>query len=334
MNLFKLNRPSFLDMMRKKKMYQLSDVVSWGRGTDVPWLFRPQRSLSNRALSSGTYTRWTTTLLQTSTVLLLKLTVYPLFQVTLCTLRIHWRDETTVVYTNNRVAQDVFSVVKIAAVVVIEMRQSFSMLHVLIDKKTITCAIQKANTTCSSIGGATSTILIVGLGSGLRLSGCPVVVLCLNVMCTVKRRKRLKQMLFHRKALNRVTGHLWIITLELLTVQLAKKKRSLLTSTLSLAKGDNSLNVWYFLSYCNVGRWDIKVLTDVPKHLNCKFRQLWVCNKFAKIMIVEEEWMHERNILKNLTSQTVYRLPRFLRFGRLRLRCRSPFLLVNASRLV
>ena len=88
------------------------------------------------------------------------------------------------------------------------MRQSFSMLHVLIDKKTITGAIQKANTTCLSIGGAASTILIVGLGSGLRLSGCHAVVLCRNIMCTVKRRKYLKQTLSHLKALNRVTCHL------------------------------------------------------------------------------------------------------------------------------
>ena len=149
------------------------------------------------------------------------------------------------------------------------MRQSFSMLHVLIDKKTITGVIQKANITCSSIGGTTSTILIVGLGSGLRLSG--------DMMCTVKRRKYLKQTLTHRKALNRVTCQRLSVndyTLnELLTAQLAKKKRSLLASTL-LTKGDNSLNVWCFLSYCNVGRWDIKVLTDVPKHFNCKFRQL------------------------------------------------------------
>ena len=78
---------------------------------------------------------------------------------------------------------------KIVAVIVIEMRQSFSMLHILIEKKTITGAIQRASTTCTSIDSATSTILIVGLGSGLRLSGCPVVVLCRNVMSTVKKKK-------------------------------------------------------------------------------------------------------------------------------------------------
>ena len=95
---------------------------------------------------------------------------------------------------------------KIVAVIAIEMRQSFSMLHVLIEKKIITGAIQRASTTCASIDGATSTIfLIVGLGSGLRLSSCPVVVLCRNVMSTVKKRKYLKQTPSHRRELNGVT---------------------------------------------------------------------------------------------------------------------------------
>ena len=38
-----------------------------------------------------------------------------------------------------------------------------------------------------------------------------------------------------------------------------------------LTKGDNSFNVWGFLSYCYASRWSIKVLTDIPKHLNSKF---------------------------------------------------------------
>ena len=52
------------------------------------------------------------------------------------------------------------------------------------------------------------------------------------------------------------------------------------------AKGDQPLDVRSFPLHFDVGCRDIKVHTDVLKHLNCKFWQLWFCNKFANVVTV------------------------------------------------
>ena len=39
------------------------------------------------------------------------------------------------------------------------------------------------------------------------------------------------------------------------------------------------------------------------KHLNCKFWQLWICNKFTNVINVIADGMTEGNFLKDLTSR-------------------------------
>ena len=56
-------------------------------------------------------------------------------------------------------------------------------------------------------------------------------------------------------------------------------------------------------STSRVGYRDIKVLTDILKHLNCKLWQLWICNKFANVITVIADGTTEGNFLKDLTSQ-------------------------------
>ena len=69
------------------------------------------------------------------------------------------------------------------------------------------------------------------------------------------------------------------------------------------AKGDQPLNVRSFPLHFDVGFWDIKVLTDILKHLNCKFWQLWICNKFANIITGIADGVTEGNVFKDFTSQ-------------------------------
>ena len=69
------------------------------------------------------------------------------------------------------------------------------------------------------------------------------------------------------------------------------------------AKGDKPLDVRSFPLHFGIGYQDIKVLTDILKHLNCKFWQLRICNKFANVITVTADGMTEGNFLKVFTSQ-------------------------------
>ena len=57
------------------------------------------------------------------------------------------------------------------------------------------------------------------------------------------------------------------------------------------AKGDQPLDIRRFPLHFDVGYRDIKVLTDILKHLNCKFWQLWICNKLANVItVIADGW--------------------------------------------